>query len=612
MNTISHSKLIIEVKKLKELTSTLKIEDIVNFICVEQKKFNEGKKNGERLSSPLKQGMYLLAIACSQNEPSNFSALDNSIYNILIKTLNAIFNQYALAYFPSEAEISEGLDDQWKKHRQIAMPAFLNYFTAGFKASTDQIKEWICYYYLGFESDIINKFGIDHKTMIEIGDFIENKILDNFNRLFSIIKEIDDFRQQSMLEMKKDYDSAIKSIRSNERFQSLGAEFYALSNEVYSVNLTNIEKEFGSTAANSILQFFTTIRGDSTEITYITDANPVVKKPLISLNDGKFYFLLNNSFYQAIIENIEKELTIAKNSHSFLKARDNRLEEKTCDLFKKILPDNAVFYPSVFEQSNSHNEHDLVIIHENNLLIIEAKASPPREPLRDPAKAFIRINDHFRSNAGIQKAYEQAHSLENKFMTNATVDLFDQKGRKLVTLNSSDFENIYCICITRDDFGALATDLSLLLKKPDEAKYPWVINITDLASLIDGFIHLDLNVVDFYKYLTQRQKLHGKVLGIDELEYAGAFLKYNGLDSFINAKADFIPLDISESDIFDKIYMAKLNGEKYTFSPQKPVITSINRNDIFNRKPNNQNKATNKKNRRRALAKKSKKINRKN
>jgi len=43
--------------------------------------------------------------------------------------------------------------------------------------------------------------------------------------------------------------------------------------------------------------------------------------------------------------------------------------------------------------------------------VIESKATQQREPLRDPEKAYTRIKDDFKSNAGIQKAYEQAERL---------------------------------------------------------------------------------------------------------------------------------------------------------------------------------------------------------
>ena len=108
--------------------------------------------------------------------------------------------------------------------------------------------------------------------------------------------------------------------------------------------------------------------------------------------------------------------------------------------------------------------------------------------------------------------------------------------------------------------------------------------------MIDGLLHLDMNHEKFYQYLEQRRLIHGKVFGLDELEYAGAFLKYNGLDKFITAEADFIPLDISESDIFDDIYFAELNGEKMTIEHTDPELIVLDRERIFKFKKTQKNK----------------------
>ncbi|MEZ9103462.1 hypothetical protein AB4085_03225 [Vibrio cyclitrophicus] len=578
MNTILHKELLSEIAKLKRITSTLSVEALVNFVAMEQRNFVTGNQKGEYLSSPQKQGMYLLAIASSQPEPSEIKVISEGKSTQIIKILNSIFNKYAFAYFPEKREQIEGLSEKWHKDRHVAMPAFINHFAGGFKISTDQIKSWISFYYAGFEQKIIVKFGISHEELLAVGDYFESKIMQHFEEMKVVVSRMKEYHAEFVGKMGIDPDAALEEMKNNEELKELTTKLFYGANELYAIDVSEIEEQFGEKVKNSILEHFTTIRGESPEIQYITDMNPVTSKPIMSVDGERLYFVVNNSFYQSIIQNVENELAKGKNSNSFLKARDKRLEEKTIEQFKKVLPADAEFYESAFETNKSHHEHDLVIVHDKNLIIVEAKASPPKEPLRDPSKAFVRINDHFRSNAGIQKAYNQAHALEDNIRKNGVVNLYDKKGNHLRELHLEQFENIYCICITRNDFGALATDLSLLLEKEKESKYPWAINIEDLECMINGFIHLGLTHCDFYKYLDQRAKLHGKVFGTDELEYAGAFLNYGGLEHFIEAKADFIPLDISESNIFDKIYMAILNGEQFTHTPIIPVLQELDRN----------------------------------
>jgi hypothetical protein len=41
-----------------------------------------------------------------------------------------------------------------------------------------------------------------------------------------------------------------------------------------------------------------------------------------------------------------------------------------------------------------------------------------------------------------------------------------------------------CACVTRDDFGPLATNLKLLLEKADGNAFPWGTNILDFLHLL--------------------------------------------------------------------------------------------------------------------------------
>jgi hypothetical protein len=116
------------------------------------------------------------------------------------------------------------------------------------------------------------------------------------------------------------------------------------------------------------------------------------------------------------------------------------------------------------------------------------------------------------------------------------------------------------ICITLDDFGSLATDLSLLLKIQPNEKYPFVTNLYDFETLLWGFGKEKKNEIDFLKYLDKRERLHGRVYTFDELEIADHFLKYGSFCKF--DEADRISFDITNALIFDKHYFAE-HGVKY-------------------------------------------------
>ena len=611
MHSTLHKELLAQIEKLRRITQELSLESLVNFVWMQQHKFNHNQVEKIHLSSPLRQGMYLLGIASNQKEPSDTKNIDEGKNTQLINLLNEIFNKYALAYFPQKNEILEGLDEKWRKHREIAMPAFIHYFNTGFNISSDQIKSWIRFYFDGFEQRIESKFGVNHDDLLRAGVFFAEQIEKSLGSMQTSIQNIEKGRQDFLaaLENGEDYEQVLKNLQGNSNLKENIESFYYGSNQACSIEIEVVREHLGDQLTNSLLEHFTTIRGDATEFTYITDENSIFDKPLLSLNGDQIYFLINNSYYQSIINNIETELSKGKGSQKYFKSRDKKLEEKTTEQFSRLFSDDAKVIESAFETNDSHHEHDLVILDGKNLYIIEAKASPPREPLRDPSKAYQRIKDHFKSKSGIQKAYEQANKLRKSIIENGDINLYDQKGNTLVNINKNDYDEIFCICVTRDDFGALATNLNLLLEKEDNEPYPWVISIADLEFLIDGWKHLKLDHDDFTCFLRQRSLLHGKVFGMDELEYAGAFINYNGFDAFINAEADLIPLDISESNVFDQIYFAEKSGETYEHRPTVPDFVSLDRNSIFKKSanPKTKNKSKSKRNAQR----KSKKTNRK-
>ena len=599
MNQILHKRLLFEIEKLKKIVKCISLEEIVNLVVSQQQIFihkipSNGKSN---LNSPLKQGMYLIGIASSQVEPSHPKPLDNKIYEQIIKSLNSIFNNYGFAYFPEKEELKNGLDDKWIKVREIAMPAFLHHYTSGFKVSSDQIKAWIKLYFDGYEDKIKSKFGVNHLELLEAGSFFEEKISDNFQELKKVFDEADSYRLKFLkdLENGRDFHEAVSDIRNNTEVGEAFNKFFSNSNKIYRVQKDYLIEKLGSDVVTSLLDNFSTTRGKTEEIIYITDPNPVIKKPLLTYDGNVFYFLLNNSFYQAIIESIEEHLSSRKSSAKFLRTRDKRLEEQTTQQFRRVFDENAEFFIGAYETNTRHNEHDLIIRSGRKLYIVEAKASPPRVPLRDPDKAFQRIKDHFKSNSGIQKAFTQANSLRAKILNNDEQPLYDHNYKQITILKRTEFDKIYTICITRDDFGVLATNLSLLLEKDDDSPYPWVISITDLEFMLDGFIHLGLGIKEVEAYIDQRTMVHGKVFGTDELEYAGAFLKYGGLDHFIKANADLIPLDVSESNIFDDIYLSEIRGEKYNLEVTEPVSMILDRRKLFQDRSRNKKAAKNKK-----------------
>jgi hypothetical protein len=133
------------------------------------------------------------------------------------------------------------------------------------------------------------------------------------------------------------------------------------------------------------------------------------------------------------------------------------------------------------------------------------------------------------------------------------VPLYDARGHEVGRLSPDQSKLPVGICVTRDNFGALATNLALLLEKDVGASYPWVVNIIDLGNLAEAWSYLGWGPAELRKYLEQRVLLHGKVFSDDELDYAGFFIRHGSFDSAINASAELLQLNPEYSSVFDDI-----------------------------------------------------------
>ncbi|WP_426762364.1 hypothetical protein ACP6EW_20820 [Hafnia paralvei] len=578
MSNSKYIQLDAKIKKLKDVVRDLDTNTLATYSFWEMYKFATLGESID-LHSPARQFSYLFGIACNSVEPEKPSNdIDGKLAQV-IELLNDIFGKYMLAYFPTKEELKSGLEDEWYRVRDVAMPMFSNYFFEGLKVSTENFKDIISVYFDDFEKEIKAHFGIDHHEMLTIINLISDTVQSKFDRF----KELTNILKQEHEKIKKitpdDFIDFMNGVK--KRTAAFAQEYHDLMNGSVTFTFDSIRDKLGDSSVDSFIKLFVTERGNSPEIKYITDENPFVYKPIVTVNYQDYMLPSVNAAYEAIILNIERFFKDSKYADRYRKARDKRLERETFIAFRDFFPETATIIESVFETNQSHNEHDLIILFDRTILIVEAKASPRREPLRDPAKAYVRIKDDFKRKSGIQSASDQANNLRNLILNNKETPLYNQKGKRLCVINRSDYDNIYCICVTKDDFGMLATDLTLMLEKKEEEPYPWVINIQDLKFYFDCLQDINFNHEYFLEYIAERIKIHGKAIATDELDYAGAYLNYGDFSFVNNENNSKVFLDISESRVFDEIHLEKINGRKYTHHIKKPTYSILNRDKLF-------------------------------
>ena len=232
------------------------------------------------------------------------------------------------------------------------------------------------------------------------------------------------------------------------------------------VDLSEMEQVFGVTATNAFRNLFITERGRLAGYTFFAGSNPVENYPLIKSSDSTAYCPLANLLHVALVNRLAHALeSDSAVREAFLRHRDVVLEQQTETLVRDFFGPDAEIFASVAEFPNRAYEHDVFVIWKRTAFVFEAKASPPVEPFRDVERAFTRIDRAFRSDRGIQKAFEQGMRLVRRIRDGEEIILYGEQGTVVGRVGPGVIEDVYPVCVTAEDYGPIAIDLSLLLKK---------------------------------------------------------------------------------------------------------------------------------------------------
>jgi hypothetical protein len=574
MDESLHKKLIKDIDILKSKVRKYSSSALTGSVAVELRKQFFPDARESKLISPARQSFYLLGIMLTTPEPSNPQNLSAQAIDKIFGLLNKIFQAYEWMFWPSKKD-KDRLTDEWYRCREVAMPVFLHYFNSSLLATVEQIKQRVIDYVQPFDNVLIAEIGLSSSEVIEIIDniaAIQQKKLDELYDLAEREREI----RQGLLEQAQaeDWDlTRLKQETASSEYADLLPMFISKMDTRFSIEKSLLVGE--EQKVDDFLVMFSSKRTGDEEYVYITEDNPAEKYPLFEYDIDKYFCPSLNALYIAALNSLEDILLESDKKDSFLKSRDKTLEKVGANIFARLLGEDSLCFCELYETKELQYEHDILIVSNRHLYIIEAKASPPLEPFRDPEKAYKRLKRHFKSSRGIQKGFEQALRIQKKLQEQGKLSFYNEKAEQVVEFKSEDFDKIFCICLTRDDFGPIATNLNFLLEKDDTDLYPWVINIYDLESLEEGFRNLGLEEPDLARYIENRIHLHGKIFGTDELEYVGFFIKHGGLEQLRQVEADMVVLEPRYSDIFDEIYFANKFEEEAEVKVTEPVLADF-------------------------------------
>jgi len=286
------------------------------------------------------------------------------------------------------------------------------------------------------------------------------------------------------------------------------------------IPMTDIYQVIGEEKAKKLLAYFTLLRKENPEYLYYTDPCSYLKAPIIIMDGLSIVMVFSKQLINAIYEflyEVCNESTVPGKKVS--ERRDQYLEDKTAEIFGDFFGSKACFFSSYYLNGN---EKDLIILYGRNAFVVECKAHKYRTPLRNQDKAYDRIRDDFKKSIG--KGYQQAKEVEDYFLDEKSFDLFDERKKKLITINPLDYDDVFTIVVTQERFGQIQCDLSYLLDIADDCNFPWSVGVHDLETFLITLKRKKKYIEEFTEFLLAREKLQARVMCYDELELCAYFL----------------------------------------------------------------------------------------
>ncbi|MGD7025134.1 hypothetical protein ACQCVK_21450 [Rossellomorea vietnamensis] len=542
-----------KIDSLKDILSKVDTESLLGNIATEfGVTMNPTESIFEKTSliSPFKQYLYLSGLLLSTPEESLKSNKEAPMNQLKI-LLNDIVDLYADIFSEEDGDV---VNEQWLEARKVSMPVFINYFNTSSLTYEEQVVSRVVEWFQPFSEDIKTEIGIDVDELIRIFNFIKGNLqirIDDFQELTNKVIEDQALFFDYMKKKKVSFEQAREEL-DLPNTRKFGEQLQL----IHHIRVQDMNKEFGEDVTQSFINLFSMDR-QNRDFNFYTEPNPFETSPIWRKSKD----LLFIPIYKQIIHAILIQLTIlmekSNKKNLFYKNRDNKTEEKTEEVFKDFFGESAKYYTSVFENDKSQNEHDLVIECDNNILIIEVKASKVKEPFRNPDKAFKRIKRDFKSDGGIQKGYNQGMNLRNHIMSRELSVLYDSKGNEVVQFKKSKIKEIFIIVITAENMGILGCNTSYLLEKKKEDPYPWSMNIYDLETALEGIMYKNKKSNFFIEYLREREQLHEYIVSTDELEVLGYYLENGSFRKLNIEEGTYIIFDPNMSSVFDDIYFEK-------------------------------------------------------
>lgn len=434
--------------------------------------------------------------------------------------LNRLFREYG----ELDAERALTTDETEFGEAWLAKSTFLHYFNTGALATDAQLISWLRGTLTPFDPELNTLCGITATDAI------------------SICKAIGDHLEG------RDDAAFLTRLRARVAIPKTEAAETAVAYAFFRDDLAGVAKP---AAVDAFWYKFMILRGRlPASTTFPTDPHHLERHPFVELIPELAFLTVPGAALEAIGSQLSSALLESSSRERYLKRRDDFLESEVVRIFREFfIGSDARLFAGV---RVGEFEHDLVVVSERTVIVVEAKAGAMHEPFRDIDKARKRLKQNFDRIIG--EAHRQTSRTRARLLAGEQLTLCDERGNPLHILDGRNVKEVFTICVTAEDFGPLGRDMSLLLTKSRGEIYPWAVMLNDLLTFLVALRHLGKPPSALYTYLRQRATVHGHVECGDELELAGYFLTHGTLLP-LSQTLSRVLVDPSYSDIFDELLL---------------------------------------------------------
>ena len=503
---------------------------------------------------------YQILLTCiSEEEFKNCELNDNDFFDVLDKLKNISVNifQYIMC-------ISFELDDKYSETEQEYIRD--NFFMKNVSGKRYGIFE------LEHYQNLFNPLKEQFKSSF---DLEVESLYDGINKL----KEEFIFGLDSAIKEFANYmdNNDIKEIENNDKKikEGNGILQMMLGLEAHNVReITNWPIDFIELCTSDLGENKEFIK-DINFFTFLELERKIKIKPFIKIGK-EYYCTLMQEFLDNFDRRILKEICnkkTEKEQQIIRKIHTSNIENITQNMFKNILPNSNSYIGNFYKYKGGLPENDLIILYERNLLIVEIKSGS-----YTPDLAFSNMESHIKTLEDlIQKGSEQSQRLYEVLKKEQIVDIFDNnnKNKKIkCTLNINDYDNIYKIIVTQENFNELEAKAEKIgIIKVNEETI--VISLDDLMVYSDYFANQPSK---FFHYLKQRviATKNDNIKLFDELDHLGLYIKHNMYSLTVNQMktthpdATDILIDGYREEL-DKYYAHKYLKDEKMIKPEQKL-----------------------------------------